>query len=202
METPNTFPLSQDIELHIGDATKNNITHKFTTIYFDPPFNSARDYKLNCNSDIGFKDKWTDADYEKFIRKNIDKLYDMLAKDGTLFFHISSSCMFIPEKILRAKFKLVEPIFWKNAVPKIMLKLNLVPLLILFSNVIKIKNINLILSINLKMKPISKILSKIKMTVVIMLLDISSPKKLKKDICMKLLFKEKLLIQHPGGESN
>ena len=106
--------LADDIFLHIGNAQQNNIPHKFTMIYFDPPFNSARDYKLNCNSSIGFKDKWTDDDYEKFIQKNIDKFYDMLEKDGTLFFHISSSCMFIPEKILRAKFKYVEPIFWKK----------------------------------------------------------------------------------------
>ena len=88
--------LADDIFLHIGNAQQSNISHKFTMIYFDPPFNSARDYKLNCNSSIGFKDKWSDDDYEKFIQKNIDKLYDMLEKDGTLFFHISSSCMFIP----------------------------------------------------------------------------------------------------------
>ena len=106
--------LADDIFLHIGNAQHSNIPHKFTMIYFDPPFNSARDYKLNCNSSIGFKDKWSDDDYEKFIQKNIDKLYDMLEKDGTLFFHISSSCMFIPEKILRSKFKYVEPIFWKK----------------------------------------------------------------------------------------
>lgn len=109
-----TFTLADNIHLHIGDATKNNLTQKFTTIYFDPPFNSARDYRLNCNSTVGFKDKWTDEDYTNFIKKNVDKLYDMLAKDGTLFFHISSSCMFIPEQILRAKFKYVEPIFWKK----------------------------------------------------------------------------------------
>ena len=48
------------------------------------------------------------------IKKNVDKLYDLLEKDGTLFFHISSSCMFIPEKILRDKFNFVEPIFWKK----------------------------------------------------------------------------------------
>ena len=106
--------LADDIFLHIGNAQQNNITHKFTMIYFDPPFNSARDYKLNCNSSVGFKDKWSDNDYEKFIQNHINKLYDMLEKDGTLFFHISSSCMFIPEKILRAKFKYVEPIFWKK----------------------------------------------------------------------------------------
>ena len=67
---------------------------------------------------MGFSDKWTDADYEKFISKNIDKLYDLLEKDGTLFFHISSTCMYIPEKILRAKFKFVEPIFWKKKMEK------------------------------------------------------------------------------------
>ena len=106
--------LADDIFLHIGNAQQNNISHKFTMIYFDPPFNSARDYKLNCNSSIGFKDKWSDNDYEKFIHNHINKLYDMLEKDGTLFFHISSSCMFIPEKILRSKFKYVEPIFWKK----------------------------------------------------------------------------------------
>lgn len=106
--------LADDIFLHIGNAQQSNIPHKFTMIYFDPPFNSARDYKLNFNSTIGFKDKWSEDDYEKFIQKNIDKLYDMLEKDGTLFFHISSSCMFVPEKILRNKFKYVEPIFWKK----------------------------------------------------------------------------------------
>ena len=116
--------LADDIFLHIGNSQQNNIPHKFTMIYFDPPFNSARDYKLNCNSSIGFKDKWSDDDYEKFIQKNIDKLYDMLEKDGTLFFHISSSCMFIPEKILRAKFKYVEPIFWKKCRSKNNVKRN------------------------------------------------------------------------------
>ena len=73
MESSNVITLSQDIQLHIGDATKNNITQKFTTIYFDPPFNSARDYRLNCDSDVGFKDKWTDENYKIFI-ENYRKL--------------------------------------------------------------------------------------------------------------------------------
>ena len=106
--------LTDNIQLVIGNSLNLSTEHKFRMIYFDPPFNSDRDYKLNHNSDVGFSDKWTDADYEKFISKNIDKLYDLLEKDGTLFFHISSTCMYIPEKILRAKFKFVEPIFWKK----------------------------------------------------------------------------------------
>ena len=72
-------------------------------IYFDPPFNSARNYKLSHNCAIGFSDKWTDKHYEQFISKIIDMLYDMLKKDGTLFFHISSSCMFIPEKVIKGQ---------------------------------------------------------------------------------------------------
>jgi DNA modification methylase len=106
--------LSEDIRLTICDALKHTITEKCTMIYFDPPFNSDREYKLTCDSDLGFSDKWTDANYEEFIRRMVDKLYSDLTNDGTLFFHISSSCMFIPERILRAKFKFVEPIFWKK----------------------------------------------------------------------------------------
>tara|TARA_B100001287_G_C22672642_1_gene526035 strand:- start:591 stop:1565 length:975 start_codon:yes stop_codon:yes gene_type:complete len=110
----NIITLSNDVELHIGSSLKFNTDKKFSMIYFDPPFNSDRDYKLNCDSELGFSDKWSDEDYEKFISLNIDKLYDLLENNGTLFFHISSSCMFIPERVLRAKFKFVEPIFWKK----------------------------------------------------------------------------------------
>lgn len=108
------FNLHNNIDLYINDALKLDFKHKFSMIYFDPPFNSDRDYVLNYDNDLGFSDKWTDEDYEKFITLMIDKLYKMLKKDGTLFFHISSSCMFIPEKVLRNKFKYVEPIFWKK----------------------------------------------------------------------------------------
>ena len=110
----NITKITNDIQLYIGNSLEINLPNKFTMIYFDPPFNSDRDYKLNVNSEIGFTDKWTDVTYEEFISKNIDKLYDMLEDNGTLYFHISSNCMYIPEKILRNKFKFVEPIFWKK----------------------------------------------------------------------------------------
>lgn len=106
--------ITDNVVLYIGDSLKMPLTSKFRMIYFDPPFNSDRDYKLHCDSSVGFSDKWSDADYEEFISKQIDMLYSQLENDGTLFFHISSTCMYIPEKILRAKFKLVEPIFWKK----------------------------------------------------------------------------------------
>lgn len=108
------YKITENVDLYIGDSKNIPKTTKFTMIYFDPPFNSDRDYILNCDSSLGFSDKWTDAEYEQFIRSHIDVLYELLENDGTLFFHISSSCMYIPEKILRNKFKLVEPIFWKK----------------------------------------------------------------------------------------
>jgi DNA modification methylase len=120
METSQTQPahvehkINDNVILHIGDSINIPKNNKFRMIYFDPPFNSDREYKLNCDSELGFSDKWSDAGYEDFIRKQIDLLYELLEENGTLFFHISSTCMYIPEKILRNKFKLVEPIFWKK----------------------------------------------------------------------------------------
>jgi len=108
--------LTDNIVLYIGDSINLNriLKNKFRMIYFDPPFNSDRDYKLNCESSLGFSDKWSDIDYETFIKNHIDSLYELLEQDGTLFFHISTTCMYIPEKILRSKFFSVEPIFWKK----------------------------------------------------------------------------------------
>lgn len=109
--------INDKVKLYIGDISKLKDTldlGSVNMIYLDPPFNSDRDYKLNDSSNIGFGDKWTDNDYENFISSAIDILYGLLKKDGTLFFHISASEMFIPEKILRDKFKFVTPIFWKK----------------------------------------------------------------------------------------
>ena len=110
--------LNDNVIFYLGDSINIPKNNKFRMIYFDPPFNSDRDYKLNCDSKLGFSDKWSDIEYESFIKKHIDLLYELLENDGTLFFHISSACMYIPEKILRDKFKLVEPIFWKKCRPK------------------------------------------------------------------------------------
>lgn len=84
------------------------------TIYLDPPFNSDRNYVLEQGSEVGFADKWTDETYTAFIEDVISLCKPALDKNGSLFFHISSEQMFIPEKILRAHFKVVRPIFWKR----------------------------------------------------------------------------------------
>jgi DNA modification methylase len=106
-----------DITLYIGnclDKLKLVNNKSITTIYLDPPFDSDRVYKLSEESDVGFNDKWETGAYEDFIKNIIDICYLKLINNGTLFFHISSECMFIPEKVLRNKFKYVSPIFWKK----------------------------------------------------------------------------------------
>mgnify|MGYP003631245360 CR=1 FL=1 len=106
--------LTDTIDLYIADAFSITINKKVKMIYFDPPFNSKRNYQLSVSNQIGFSDIWSDESYKVFITKHIDRLYDILDEKGTLFFHISCSCMYIPEQVLRAKFKFVEPIFWKK----------------------------------------------------------------------------------------
>lgn len=83
-------------------------------IYLDPPFNSDRDYVLSVDKATGFTDIWADDVYKTFITNVIDACYQKLAKNGTLYFHISADCMYVPETILRTKFKYVQPIFWKK----------------------------------------------------------------------------------------
>jgi DNA modification methylase len=83
-------------------------------IYLDPPFDSDRNYSVSVENTVGFNDKWTGDEYEIFIKALITKSAEKLKKKGTLFFHISSDRMFIPERILRETFKFVQPIFWKR----------------------------------------------------------------------------------------
>ena len=72
------YTLSDDIVLSIGNASEFTCDKKIQMIYFDPPFNSNRDYTLNATNNTGFSDKWSDEEYESFIKINIDKLYDLL----------------------------------------------------------------------------------------------------------------------------
>ena len=101
----------------LGDCTKeiNHVEDKSVqTIYIDPPFNSDRQYRLDSKSDVGFTDIWTDETYKVFIDTIITSCIKKLKDNGSLFFHISAEEMFIPECILRQKFKFVSPIFWKR----------------------------------------------------------------------------------------
>ena len=84
------------------------------TVYVDPPFNSGRNYTLTAVSDVGFSDKWTDESYKEFVESLVDACLPKMKKDGSFFFHISTDQMWIPEQVLRTKFKHVRPIFWKR----------------------------------------------------------------------------------------
>ena len=82
--------------------------------YLDPPFDSDRNYTLRVDSTVGFKDKWEGDEYEQFLRSLLQACSRKLANNGTLYFHISAECMFLPETLLRETFKFVSPIFWKR----------------------------------------------------------------------------------------
>jgi DNA modification methylase len=84
------------------------------TVYIDPPFNSGRIYTLEAGAGVGFNDQWTDESYRSFVENLVDACLPKLKKDASLFFHISADQMWIPEDVLRTKFKYVRPIFWKR----------------------------------------------------------------------------------------
>ena len=115
MNTTKVF--ENNIQFILGDCLTLLLTlenDSIDTIYLDPPFDSNRIYKLSQESDVGFKDKWSNDDYELFIEKVIALCFLKLKATGSLFFHISADKMFIPNKILIAQFPIVQPIFWKR----------------------------------------------------------------------------------------
>ncbi len=86
------------------------------SIYFDPPFNSKRNYYLTPDNKLGFKDKFdSDDDYISLIEPMLIEMKRALKKDGSLFFHISADQMFIPHLLCNKHFKKVQPIFWKRS---------------------------------------------------------------------------------------
>ena len=96
------------------DLLKTVTAKSIQTIYLDPPFNSGRTYKMDAHGGVGFEDKWTDESYREFVISVIDACIPLLKPNGSLFFHISADQMFIPECVLREKFRDVVPIFWKR----------------------------------------------------------------------------------------
>ena len=87
------------------------------TIYFDPPFNSSRTYRLTSNKDsVGFDDLFdSDQEYIDLVEPMVKECARSLKKDGSFFFHISADQMLIPNMICSKYFKKVQPIFWKRS---------------------------------------------------------------------------------------
>ena len=86
-------------------------------VYFDPPFNTNRKYRLTTKDDsVGFNDLFkSDEEYINLIEPIVKEIKRVLSKDGSMFFHISAEQMLIPHMICRKYFRRVQPIFWKRS---------------------------------------------------------------------------------------
>jgi repressor LexA len=105
-------------EAYLGDSLDiiPQLKREYRTIYLDPPFNSNRSYTYSAiGEQFGFSDKWNDGEYERWLDKLIGLCKTKLARDGSLFLHISAELSLVPHLILQKHFKKVEAIFWKKA---------------------------------------------------------------------------------------
>jgi len=103
-------------DIIIGDAReelKNIDAALIHCIYFDPPFNTRRDYYLTPENQLGFADKFnSDDDYISLIEPMMEECKRILVEDGSFFFHIGAANMFIPQLLCEKHFERVQPIFW------------------------------------------------------------------------------------------
>ena len=92
-------------------------SNSISTIYFDPPFNTGKDFRLDKEEDsIGFSDVFdSDNEYIALIEPILQDAKRVLKTDGSLFFHISAEEMLIPHMLCQKHFKNVQPIFWNRA---------------------------------------------------------------------------------------
>lgn len=104
--------------IYTGDAKKlvEELEDKSVDlVYFDPPFNSGKNYTLAPDSDLGFGDIFqNDAEYVALIEPVLKESKRFLKQNGSLFFHISASEMLIPQILCNKYFKNVQTIFWKR----------------------------------------------------------------------------------------
>ena len=106
--------------IKLGDSRellKEVETTSVQAIYFDPPFNSNRKYRLTSADDsVGFDDIFeSDDEYISLVEPMVKECARIMKKDGSFFFHISADQMLIPQMICAKYFKRVQPIFWKRS---------------------------------------------------------------------------------------
>lgn len=104
-------------KIKLGDSRellKSVEEESINCVYIDPPFNSNRNYRLTSDDEsIGFDDIYhSDQEYIDLIEPMVKESQRVLAKDGSLFFHISADQMLLPHMILAKYFKRIQPIFW------------------------------------------------------------------------------------------
>jgi DNA modification methylase len=103
----------------IGDAREelqNIETDTVHCVYFDPPFNTNRNYYLTPDNQLGFPDRFnTQDDYTSLIEPMIVECKRVMTTDGSFFFHIGAANMFIPQLLCEKHFERVQPIFWQRS---------------------------------------------------------------------------------------
>ena len=107
-------------KIELGDSRellKQLEDKSIDAVYFDPPFNSNRKYRLTSSDDsIGFDDIFkSDDEYVKLVEPMVKECARAIKKDGSFFFHISAEQMLIPQMICSRFFSRVQPIFWKRS---------------------------------------------------------------------------------------
>lgn len=108
--------LNYIIQIQDSIAHLKNLDRVFQCIYLDPPFDLGRTFKYSAVLDgPEFKDKWDGDDYAVWLDQLLEQCKRVLAKDGTLFLHMSAGQSLIPEMVLNKHFSKVEKIFWQKA---------------------------------------------------------------------------------------
>lgn len=101
-----------------GDALEElkKSTQTYQCIYLDPPYSSGRDYKYSeTDIEIAFTDKFTQEGYMTWLTELVSLCKSRLARNGTLWFHISAEYSFTAEQVLLGEFREIEKIFWKKS---------------------------------------------------------------------------------------
>ena len=108
-----------NVTIKQGDAralVKELEKSSIDAVYFDPPFNTGRKFRLVPNSGLGFDDVHpTDQEYIDLIEPVLAESKNYLKKDGSFFFHISAEEMMIPHMLCLKHFRKVQPILWNRS---------------------------------------------------------------------------------------
>ena len=104
--------------IEIADSVKHldSLEKEFQCIYLDPPFDLGRTFKYSAVLEgPEFQDTWNGDEYAVWLDQLLGQCKKVLAKDGTLFLHMSAGQSLVPEMVLNKHFSKVEKIFWQKA---------------------------------------------------------------------------------------
>ena len=107
-----------EFSIQIADSIDHlaELEMEFQAIYLDPPYDLSRTHRYSAVLDgPEFKDTWDGDEYSIWLDRLVTACKSVLAKDGTLFLHMSAEQSLVPEMILYKHFSKVEKIFWQKA---------------------------------------------------------------------------------------